>query len=665
MIRPGDDGGLLLHADEQDRLVHPDDDPASVAEVAAQVLDAARPARHRPGGARRDPRRRRPARPDRRSAARRRPALGPHVRRRDRTAASRSRPRWASSSPPRSSAAARSRCSHPSAPIDSRGEPDARPADPERHRRRRPPGSEALDVAVDGETIAALGTSRASSGRRRAKVIDATGCLVIPGGIDPHVHYAMNFEGLLDDRGPAVLVRRGARRQHDASSTSPSRSRRPGLHRRDRDAQGGARRARWPIDYVAPRDPHAGLLATRTSRRSATAIRDGIPTIKTMMTYGWMSDDGRRYGADVRGRRARRHERRARRGRRDRQLAHRQVHPRGQDPRRLHLRGARPARRGGGDRAARCSSPSAPARRCTSCTWPPAAAIEALAEARARGLPIYGETLSAYLSFTQDDLWDESPIEVDGKTYNARGAALQQLPDAEVRAGPRHLLGGDHRRPAPGRRAPTTRSSSLKDRFETMGTTIDSMQAGQAAVELRVPLLYYRGRGQRPDQRRALGRADLDEPGEAHGHVAAQGPDRRGRRRRHRRLRPRASSWTVRLAGPAHERAATTAGTAGSSPARCATRSCAGRCSSRTGSSWARGPAAGSCRGRCCRRCSPATSGSARSRCEDRLREAACVAGGVEVAGEGRDDGRSLEQDERADGRRAPRRGLPCPPPAR
>ncbi len=42
MIRPGDEGGLLLHADEQDRLVHPGDAPESVAEVAAQVLDAAR-----------------------------------------------------------------------------------------------------------------------------------------------------------------------------------------------------------------------------------------------------------------------------------------------------------------------------------------------------------------------------------------------------------------------------------------------------------------------------------------------------------------------------------------------------------------------------------------------------------------------------------------------
>jgi D-hydroxyproline dehydrogenase subunit beta len=43
MIRPGDDGGLLLHADEQDRLVHPEDGEARIAEVAAQVLDAARP----------------------------------------------------------------------------------------------------------------------------------------------------------------------------------------------------------------------------------------------------------------------------------------------------------------------------------------------------------------------------------------------------------------------------------------------------------------------------------------------------------------------------------------------------------------------------------------------------------------------------------------------
>ena len=34
---------------------------------------------------------------------------------------------------------------------------------------------------------------------------------------------------------------------------------------------------------------------------------------------------------------------------------------------------------------------------------------------------IYGETLSAYLSFTQQDIWDETPIEVNGTVYNAAG----------------------------------------------------------------------------------------------------------------------------------------------------------------------------------------------------------------------------------------------------
>ena len=33
-------------------------------------------------------------------------------------------------------------------------------------------------------------------------MIDASNCLVIPGGIDPHVHYAMNFEHILTTEGP-------------------------------------------------------------------------------------------------------------------------------------------------------------------------------------------------------------------------------------------------------------------------------------------------------------------------------------------------------------------------------------------------------------------------------------------------------------------------------
>ena len=60
-------------------------------------------------------------------------------------------------------------------------------------------------------------------------------------------------------------------------------------------------------------------------------------------------------------------------------------------------------------------------------------AVEALAEARARGLPFYGETIAAYLSFTADDLWDDTPVEVNGRTYAARGLLYNNFPTHQVR----------------------------------------------------------------------------------------------------------------------------------------------------------------------------------------------------------------------------------------
>jgi len=118
--------------------------------------------------------------------------------------------------------------------------------------------------------------------------------------------------------------------------------------------------------------------------------------------------------------------------------------------------------------------------------------IQALAEARAKGLPMYGETLSAYLNFTQDDLWDESPVEVDGEVFNARGLLYNNYPtpkfgpdrDAcwEAIADDRlQAVGTDHA------------LVKLHDRFHVMGTTVDAMQAGQAAAELRIPVLYSEG----------------------------------------------------------------------------------------------------------------------------------------------------------------------------
>ena len=58
------------------------------------------------------------------------------------------------------------------------------------------------DVAIAGETIAALTAPGTLDAGSAARVIDAAGHIVMPGGIDPHVHYAMNFEHILITEGP-------------------------------------------------------------------------------------------------------------------------------------------------------------------------------------------------------------------------------------------------------------------------------------------------------------------------------------------------------------------------------------------------------------------------------------------------------------------------------
>src|SRR5262245_25370398 len=50
-----------------------------------------------------------------------------------------------------------------------------------------------LEVAVDGEIVVAVGDHGTLGPARR--VIDADGCLVFPGGVDPHVHYSLERPG--------------------------------------------------------------------------------------------------------------------------------------------------------------------------------------------------------------------------------------------------------------------------------------------------------------------------------------------------------------------------------------------------------------------------------------------------------------------------------------
>ncbi|GAA4336290.1 dihydropyrimidinase [Flaviaesturariibacter amylovorans] len=53
-------------------------------------------------------------------------------------------------------------------------------------------GDQVADILVEGETIVAIGRNLPAG---NARVIDASGLLVFPGGIDPHVHLDMPFMG--------------------------------------------------------------------------------------------------------------------------------------------------------------------------------------------------------------------------------------------------------------------------------------------------------------------------------------------------------------------------------------------------------------------------------------------------------------------------------------
>src|SRR6266436_2912908 len=58
-----------------------------------------------------------------------------------------------------------------------------------------PAGTEAADIGVSGGKIAAIGAPGSLEAVGAARTVDATGQIVIPGGIDPHIHCGMPIVG--------------------------------------------------------------------------------------------------------------------------------------------------------------------------------------------------------------------------------------------------------------------------------------------------------------------------------------------------------------------------------------------------------------------------------------------------------------------------------------
>src|SRR5207244_8067727 len=58
-----------------------------------------------------------------------------------------------------------------------------------------PASTEAADIGVSGGKIAAIGAPGSLAAVGAGRTVDAAGQIVIPGGIDPHIHCGMRIVG--------------------------------------------------------------------------------------------------------------------------------------------------------------------------------------------------------------------------------------------------------------------------------------------------------------------------------------------------------------------------------------------------------------------------------------------------------------------------------------
>lgn len=340
-----------------------------------------------------------------------------------------------------------------------------------------PTSVEALDIAVKDGVITALGAPGSFAAQGATKVLDATGCYVVPGGVDPHVHYEMGFGAVFsEDRKYTVAPAWGGTttvidqvfHEGDASLVQT-------VEERKASAAG-----RMAVDYSF----HALLSANPTFEvieEIGDVIRGGIPTIKCLTTYGWMSDDGHIWGV---------YNEVAKQG--GLAIAH------AEDDAIANWLTAKLLREGKThgahiidtrgplveEAAVRRLSLLAERSGCPLYFFHVGAgsAAAAIAEYRQRGVPIYGESLISYLSFTADKLWDD---ENKGLLWNNYPVIKHQADQDRlwraVLADELQVVSSDHF------------CTTAETRYVHMGTRVDNLQAGQAAVEMRLPVLWSRG----------------------------------------------------------------------------------------------------------------------------------------------------------------------------
>jgi dihydropyrimidinase len=158
-----------------------------------------------------------------------------------------------------------------------------------------PQGVARCDVAIAGETIAAIAAPGALEVQSATRVIDATGCIVMPGGIDPHVH--LHHVWIKPDGTPLITAgpeQVGRAALHGGTTTlidfaywRDGASAQAAIESRDRDFVGKSP-CDWAYHIMLHSEPppeFAGQLAE--------AIQGGYPTLKIFTTNILPSRTGR------------------------------------------------------------------------------------------------------------------------------------------------------------------------------------------------------------------------------------------------------------------------------------------------------------------------------------------------------------------------------------
>ena len=353
-----------------------------------------------------------------------------------------------------------------------------------------PAGVAACDVAVQGEKIAAVAAAGTFDAASTKRMIDASGKIVMPGGIDPHVHlkwYTPHPDGSVTYTDPPSVVSRAA--LHGGTTTMIDFARwthgntiQQAIERRHED---------WTAQCYCDYSFHVmveGALPPEIFGQLGEALRAGYPTVKIFTTditpsrRGRMVDFGDiwevfKVVAQERGMCVMHGE--------DNDIV---MH--------MYDKLIREGRVGFENLAEvhNAMSEDLSFRRVLGLAKnvpgivlylmhvSAAFGVEAVREARARGMAVYGETLHQYLMYTSEDY--KRP---NGQMYHTYPSIKAQSDQNALWAG---TLDGTIQTVA-------TDEVCCSLKVKTMGKRIDDTTGGNVGVEPRVSLMYTEMVGRR------------------------------------------------------------------------------------------------------------------------------------------------------------------------